>query len=405
LQPMFIVVTDGCGNKQVVEGNEKVLSARLSDARFFFEEDRRVPLKLRVTDLDRIAFFEKLGNMYHRTERVGKLVEWVGKRLGLDEAGIKTARRVAELSKADLTTKMVYEFPELQGVMGKEYALLSGEDPKVALGIYEHYLPRFAEDELPGSMEGTAVAIADRLDSIIGAFSAGFIPTGSEDPYGIRRAVNGVIRIVMGKGLDLLLDEALEHGYKLYEPVFLGYLFARGETGYQDFPRIKKEVLDFLAGRLRPILLDKGIRYDVADAALYGFNDILDAVEKANALNPLVKEPWFGGVVASADRLSRIAGNAPREQVLEHDLVEKEEKGLYELYLKVNWETGERVKKQEWAEAAGQLAALTDPIELFFDKVLVMHQDERIRLNRLALLKSIGKLYLSVADFRKIVLA
>jgi glycyl-tRNA synthetase beta chain len=405
LQAMFIVVTDACRNRQVVKGNEKVLSARLSDARFFFEEDRRVPLKLRVTDLDRIAFFEKLGNMYHRTERVGKLVEWVGKRLGLDEAGIKTARRVAELSKADLTTKMVYEFPELQGVMGKEYALLSGEDPKVAQGIYEHYLPRFAEDELPRSLEGMAVAVADRLDSIIGAFSAGFIPTGSEDPYGIRRAVNGIIRIVMGKGLDLLLDEALEHGYKLYEPVFLGYLFAKGETGYQDFPRIKKEVLDFFAGRLRPILLEKGIRYDVADAALYGFNDISDVVEKASALNPLVKEPWFGGVVASAGRLSRIAGNAPREQVLEHDLVEKEEKDLYELYLKVNWEVGERIKKQEWAEAARQLAVLTDPIELFFDKVLVMHQDERIRLNRLALLRSMEKLYLSVADFRKIVLS
>jgi glycyl-tRNA synthetase beta chain len=404
LQAKFAVVTDGCRNPKVVEGNEKVLSARLSDARFFFEEDKKQPLKLRIPDLEKVGFFEKLGNLYHKTERMGKLGEWIGKRLGLDENGIKTVRRIAELCKADLTTKMVFEFPELQGVIGKEYARLSGEDPKVAQGILEHYLPRSAEDEVPRSPEGTVSALADRLDSIVGAFSAGYIPTGSEDPYGIRRAVHGTIRIVIEKKIDLLLDEAIEHAFKLYEPVFLGYLFNKGETGYQDFPKIKKEILEFFVGRLRPLLLEKGIRYDVADASLYGFNDILDVTEKAQALNKIVNEPWFPGVVASADRLSRIAKDAPREQVLEHDLVEKEEKELYELYLKVNWEVNERIKKEQWAEATKELAKLTDPIENFFDKVLVMHKDERLKLNRLALLKSLEKLYLSVADFRKIVI-
>jgi len=404
LQAKFVVITDGCKNPGVVEGNEKVLSARLSDARFFFEEDQKQPLKLRATDLDKVAFFEKLGNMYHKVERMSKLAEWLGKKIGLDESGIKTSRRIAELSKADLTTRMVYEFPELQGVMGREYALLSNEDPKVARGIFEHYQPRFAEDDLPQSLEGTAVALADRFDSIVGAFSVGYIPTGSEDPYGIRRAVNGVVRITLEKKLDLLLDETLERSYKLYEPVFLGYLFGKGETGYQDFYRIKKEILDFIAGRLRPILLEQGIRYDLADAVLYEYNDILDVFEKARALNPVLNEGWFAGVVASADRLSRIAGNAPREQVLEHDLEEKEEKGLYELYLKINWEVGEKVKDGKWAEAARELSKLTDPIETFFDQVLVMHENERIRLNRLALLKSLEKLYLSIADFRKIVI-
>lgn len=404
LQAKFVVVTDGCKNPKVVEGNEKVLSARLADARFFFEEDKKQPLKMRILDLEKVAFFEKLGNLYHKTERMAKLGEWIGKRLGLSEEEIKIVRRIAELCKADLTTKMVFEFPELQGVMGKEYALRSGEDPKVAQGIFEHYLPRFAEDELPKSREGTVCALADRLDSIVGAFSAGYIPTGSEDPYGIRRAVHGVIRIILEKKLDLLLDETFEHAYKLYEPVFLGYLFSKGETGYQDFPKIKKELLEFFAARLRPLLLERGIRYDVADACLYGFNDIRDVMEKASALAPLVNEKWFLGVVTSADRLTRIAGNAPREQVLEHDLVEKEEKELYNLYLKVNWEVNEEIKKERWAEAAKTLAKLTDPIETFFDKVLVMHEDERLKLNRLALLKSLEKLYLSVADFRKIVM-
>ena len=404
LQARFVVVTDGCENPKVVEGNEKVLSARLADARFFFEEDSKQPLKLRVGDLEKVSFFEKLGTVYHKVERMGRLVDHIGKRIGLDEKGIKTAHRIAELSKADLTTKMVYEFPELQGVMGREYARLSGEDPIVAQGIYEHYLPRFADDELPQSPEGMAVAIADRIDSMVGAFSVGSIPTGSEDPYGIRRAANGIIRIVLEKKVELLLDEALEHAYKLYEPVFLGYLFAKGETGYQDFPRIKKEILQFIAGRLRPQLLEQGIRYDVADAALYDLNDILDVQGKAFALNPLITEKWFAGVVASADRLSRIAGQAPRRQVLEHDLAEPEEKSLYDLYLKVNWEVADKSKKGDWAAAAKELAKLTDPIETFFDKILVMHKDERIKLNRLALLKSLENDYLSVADFRKIVI-
>jgi len=404
LQAKFVVITDGCKNPKVVEGNEKVLSARLSDARFFFEEDKKVALKLRIPDLERVAFFEKLGNIYHKSERIGKLSEWLGKRLGLDENQIKLCRRISELCKADLTTKMVFEFPELQGAMGRTYALLSGEDPKVADGILEHYLPRTAEDKLPTSPEGTAVAIADRLDTIVGAFSAGYIPTGSEDPYGLRRATHGIIRIILEKKLDFLLDEAIEYAYKLYEPVFLGYLFNKGETGYQNLPGIKKDVLEFFVSRLRPLLLDKGMRHDVVEASLCGFNDILDVTEKASALNPLANEGWLRGVVASADRLSRIAGNAPHDQVMEHDLIEKEEKDLYELYLKVNWEVNENIKKEMWAQAARELSRLTDPIEIFFDKVLVMHENERLKTNRLALLKSMEKLYLSVADFRKIVI-
>jgi glycyl-tRNA synthetase beta chain len=391
----FAVVTDACPNAKVVEGNEKVLSARLADARFFFEEDKKEPLKMRIPDLAKVAFFEKLGNLHQKADRMEKLGEWLGKRLGLDEAGITTVKRIAQLCKADLTTKMVFEFPELQGVMGREYAKLSGEDPAVALGIFEHYLPRSADDELPKSLPGTVAALADRIDSIVGSFSAGNIPTGSEDPYGIRRAAQGIIKIIIDKKLDILLDEAFQHSHKLYETLL---------PGSHDYPKIKAAMLDFFVGRLRPHLLDRGIRHDVAEAALGDFNDILDVVEKAEALNAVVSAPWFAGVIASADRLSRIAGHAPRENVLEHDLVDPEEKDLYQLYLKVNVEVAELSKKEQWAEAAKELARLTDPIELFFDKILVMHQDERLKMNRLALLKSLEKTYLSVADFRKIVI-
>jgi len=400
----FVVVTDGCKNPGVVEGNQKVLSARLSDARFFFEEDKKLPLKVRVADLERIAFFEKLGTVSHKVERIGKLSEWMGKRFGLEEEGIKIARRIAELCKADLTTKMVYEFPELQGIMGKEYALLSGENPRVAQGIFEHYLPRYAGDKVPQSMEGTAVALADRIDSLVGCFSVGAVPTGSEDPYGLRRAVHGIIRIVLEKKINLFLDEVIEHGYKLYEPVFLGYLFEKGETGYQDFPKIKKQIFDFVAGRYRPMLLDKHIRYDVVEAVLFDCNDILDCGEKAEVLNKLVSEDWLKGVVKSADRISRIAKGAPREEVMEADLIDKEEKDLFDLYMKINWEVGEAINQENWEKAAHSLAKLTDPIELFFEKVLVMHENEKLKINRLALLRSLEKLYRQFADFGKIVI-
>ena len=400
----FVVVTDGCKNAKVVEGNEKVLTARLSDAKFFFEEDLKLPLKLRMTDLDRVSFFEKLGTISNKVERMVKLSEWLAKNLNLEEQEVACARRVAELSKADLTTKIVYEFPELQGVIGKEYALLGGEEPMVAEGIFEHYLPRYAEDQLPQSPAGTVVALADRIDTLVGCFSIGSIPSGSEDPYGLRRAVHGIIRMVLEKNIDLLLDEAISHSYKLYEPVFLGFLFAQGETGYQDSAKIKKRILDFIAGRLRPILLEKGIRYDVVEAVLVDFNDILDAQKKAQVLNKLVSESWFAGVVRSADRIARIAKEARREEVLEGDFVEKEEKELFDLYLKINWEVGEAIKQEDWMKAVKELAKLTEPIEKYFEKVLVMHGEEKIKLNRLALLKSIDKLYLQVADLRKIVL-
>ncbi|MBU0672277.1 MAG: glycine--tRNA ligase subunit beta, partial [Candidatus Margulisbacteria bacterium] len=404
LTEKFVVVTDGCKNAGVVAGNQKVLSARLADAKFFFEEDKKLPLDVRRADLEKVGFFKKLGTLAHKVERIAKLSELFGKRLGLDEAGLQTVRRIAQLCKADLTTKMVYEFPELQGIMGREYALLSGEDARVAQGIFEHYLPRHAEDQLPKSLEGTIVALADRLDSLVGSFSIGAIPTGSVDPYGLRRAVNGIIRIMVAKSIDLLLDEMIEHSYKLYEPVFLSFMFEKGDTSYQDFPKIKKQILEFIANRLKPMFSDQGIRYDIIDAVLFDCNDILDCSVKAEILNQVVDKPWFAGIVRSADRVSRIAKNSSRDAAVEVDLVEPEEKELFSLYMKVNWEVGEAINKEDWQQALQALARLTEPIERFFDKVLVMHEDERLKANRLALLKSLEKLYLRVADFRKVVL-
>ncbi|MBU1027003.1 MAG: glycine--tRNA ligase subunit beta [Candidatus Margulisbacteria bacterium] len=398
----FVVVTDGCKSKTVVEGNEKVLSARLSDAKFFFEEDKKLPLKMRKADLDNVAFFENLGSISAKTERMAKLSAWIGKRLGFDEKTIENAKKISELCKADLTTKMVYEFPVLQGIMGKEYALLSGEDPKVAEGIFEHYLPRFADDKLPQSNEGLTVALADRIDSLVGCFSVGAIPTGSVDPYGLRRAANGIIRIILEKKLDLLLDEAFEHSYKSYEPIFKSS--NKPEKGYQLFGKVNGQLIEFVSARLKPILLDKGIRYDVVAAALAQFNDILDTVSKAEVMNGLVAQKWFSGIVVSADRICRIAKNAKPGEVNEQLLVDNEEKALFAEYMQVNWAVGEAVNSENWAKAIKALSGLTPAVEAFFEKVLVMHEDEKLKTNRLTLLKALEKLYLRVADFQQIVL-
>ncbi len=398
----FVVVTDGCKSKTVVDGNEKVLSARLSDAKFFFEEDKKNPLKMRKIDLNNVAFFENLGSISAKTERMAKLSAWIGKRLGLDEKTIENTRKISELCKADLTTKMVYEFPILQGVMGKEYALLSGEDPKVAEGIFEHYLPRFADDKLPQSNEGLTVALADRIDSLVGCFSVGAIPTGSVDPYGLRRAVNGIIRIILEKKLDILLDEAIENSFKTYESIFKSN--NKPEKGYQPLAKVSSQILEFISARLKPILLEKGIRYDVVAASLAEFNDILDTVSKAEVMNGLVSQKWFSGIVVSADRICRIAKNAKHGEVNEELLVDKEEKELFAEYMQVNWAVGEAENEEDWTRAIKSLSSLTPLVEAFFDKVLVMHEDEKLKSNRLTLLKALEKLYLRVADFQQIVL-
>ncbi|MCX5726650.1 MAG: glycine--tRNA ligase subunit beta, partial [Candidatus Saganbacteria bacterium] len=247
-----------------------------------------------------------------------------------------------------------FEFTELQGVMGREYALASGESKAVAQGIYEHYLPKFAGDALPRSVEGAIVSIADRRDTVLGCFSIGLIPTGSEDPYMLRRQAHGIVEIALKNNFDILLDETIEKAYKLYEPVFHEYLSNKGEIGHKDYGKIKASVLDFISARLKAILEEEGIRYDIIDAALGGFNDIVDSHEKAKVL-------------------------------------------------KTNWAVGEALRGGEWEKAMKELSKLTKPVDEFFQKVLVMHEDEKIKINRLALLKCMEKMYLGVADFPKIV--
>lgn len=407
LKNSFVNVTNGVKKEDiasVTEGNERVLTARLNDAKFFFEEDRKKTLADLTPGLAKVAFIEKLGSVLEKVERVRALSSWIARELKMPETGRENAERIAELCKSDLLTHMVYEFPSLQGIMGREYSLLEGRSREVAAGIFEHYLPRFAGDILPSSMEGAVVAIADKMDTIVGCFSIDLIPSGSEDPFALRRQAQGIVNVLIDRKLNLALDLLIEKSYKLYEPLFLGELFTSGRVKYNNIDKVIPDALSFIAARLKGSMLEKGVRYDVADAVLAGFEDVLDAFERAAAVTGALKKDWFKGIVMTADRLHRLGVNATRSNVVEHDFAANEEKNIYQLYLKVNEQVTAAAHAGDYASSMMALAQMTAPVDDLFVKVMIMDKDERLKANRLALLKTLERMYLEVADFSKIVM-
>jgi glycyl-tRNA synthetase beta chain len=407
LMPVFVNIADGTKAediKAVAEGNERVLVARLNDAKFFFDEDRKNLLAENVPKLTKVAFYEKLGSMYEKVERISALSAWIAKELRLPDAKKNNIKEIAALCKADLLSQMVYEFPSLQGVMGREYSLIEGKPKEIAAGIFEHYLPRHAEDELPSSIEGAVVGLADKIDSIVGCFSIDLIPSGSEDPYGLRRQAHGIVSILLGRKTGLALDELVEKAYKLYEPLFLGEVFTAGKVKYNEVSKVIPGVLSFIAARLKGIMLEEGISYDVADAVLAGFEDVLDAHEKAKAVSKSLKEEWLKGIVFTADRITRLAVNANRDNVIETDFVSEDERSLYALFLDVNNSVNELLERSDYEKALRELARMTKPVDDFFIKVMVMDKNEKLRANRLALLKTLERMYLEIGDLSKIVM-
>ncbi len=393
LESKFVVITDGAAktyHKNIREGNQKVLSARLEDAKFFFEEDNKVSLGNRVGELEKIAFFEKLGNMKQKTNRVVAMAEFIAKKLNVSTSQIRAVLRAAELCKADLITQMVFEFPTLQGVMGREYVK---ESKEVGQGIYEHYLPRHAGDSLPQTMPGIIVSLADKLDTLIGCFSLGYEPTGSADPYGLRRAAIGIIAILKNKEIKLNLFGVVDFGYKAYEGII---------AEPKDLSAVKKALLKFLGIRLRKVLLDQKVRHDIIDAVLYNYTDVFDIFQKVEAIEGAMGEKWFKLICESADRIVRISKGHKNDKVNPADLEDVAEKELHSIFNKLKWEVEEKVKSGNYKAAFERLSSLSGPISDFFDQVLVMHKDERLKNNRLALLRSIANFYLKIANFSEI---
>ncbi len=391
LLPNFITINNTLAEDPsvVVKGNERVLRARLSDARFFFEEDQKVRLETRVESLKAVVYQQKLGTSYEKMERFRTIAEGLADQLN---PSVKAkASRAAFLCKADLVSGMVGEFPEVQGVMGREYALLQGEDAEVAAAIAEHYLPTQGGGDLPASDIGAIVSIADKLDTICGCFGVGLIPTGSADPYALRRSALGIINIIIdreyGLSLRALIDNALE---------LLASKLTRPRHEVAD------DVLEFFRGRLVNLLAD---RYpaDAVDAAVSAsFDDLVDVTARVAALAEFKSRPDFEPLAIAFKRVCNIVKEeviTPVTADLFQDAAEGELHGAFQA---VQTRVAAAVASRAYLDALTGIATLRGPVDTFFERVMVMAEDERVRTNRLALLQEIKGLFRDIADFAKI---
>jgi len=395
LLPKFITVRNGSEEylDNVREGNVKVLLARLADAEFFYQEDQRVPLLEKVERLKKVVFQESLGTVYDKVKRIEKLAVFVAQSLGWNQEEIELVKTGASIAKADLVTNMVYEFPELQGIMGGYYAKLEGYDPRICQGVREHYQPRFAGDQVPESKVGIAVSLADKLDTIVGCFGVGLIPTGSQDPLGLRRQALGICNTIVEHGLKLSLTSFITEAYRLY-----------GGILQEDLEQTKTQVLQFFKQRIQNILEERNIRYDVIDAVLAaGFDDLADTCLRAEALQAFEKNPHYHSLVTAFARAANLTKNVEKFEVEEGFLLENAEKELSKAVEKVSVLVEKATDKSLYTEALEKISTLHRPIDDFFSEVMVMVEDKKIRENRLGLLQKITYLTSHIADLSKLV--
>ncbi|MCD6508637.1 glycine--tRNA ligase subunit beta [Candidatus Poribacteria bacterium] len=395
LLPKFITISNGTDNgwENVKRGNERVLGARLDDAEFFYKEDQREPLADKVEKLRHVIFQEKLGSLYDKTQRLRNLVVYMAGELGMDEEDMEMAARAAELCKADLVTHMVIEFPELQGIMGGYYARNSGEPEEVALAIKEHYKPYSSEDEIPSTLLGAILSIADRIDTIVGHFGIGETPTGSQDPYGLRRGAIGLIRIIRRMNLALDIEDMVRYTCSLYEDRI-------DENTAQG-------VMRFIRDRLFNMFIDEGFEHDVVDAVLSGgFNMIHNLQERMKVVSEFKSSEEFDKIYPSFYRTFRIIPKGWQDtSVDEGKLIEDGERELFYRFSEIEPLVERLCEDGDFPGALRELSKLQPIIDRFFDEVLVMAEDEGLKRNRLALLKRITESLCLVADFSKLVVS
>lgn len=396
LMNYFITVRNGDDRylEIVQEGNERVLKARLADADFFYSEDKKIPLDNCVEKLKNVVFQESLGTIYDKTERITAVSGYIAEVIGIGSDEKSSLRRSAYLCKADLVTNMVKEFDELQGIMGREYALMQGEKKEVAEAIFEHYLPRYAGDDVPKTMNGSILSISDKIDTICGCFAIGIQPTGSQDPYALRRQAIGITSIILEGRMHLGLADLIDIALKP---------FAEKGILKGDAKAVKNDVIEFIRQRFRNVMIDRGFGYDVIDAVINaGFDDIYDSFLKIEELSKWKNREEFLNILSSFNRVSNLASKAASPQINKELLREKAEKELFDAYEKVNAEFAGYVDKKEYGKALQLLIALKKPIDDFFDNIMVMVEDEDIRNNRLGLLRSMADMMNRIADLGSI---
>lgn len=381
----FIFVTNIASKdpQQIISGNEKVVRPRLSDAQFFFNTDRKQKLEQRLDSLKTVLFQQQLGTLAEKSERISKVAGFVAAKIGAEQAA---AERAGLLSKADLMTNMVGEFPEVQGIMGMHYARLDGEGEAVALALNEQYMPRFAGDQLPSRLEGAAVAIADKLDTLVGIFGIGQAPKGDKDPFALRRAAIGALRIMVEKQLPLDLTDIIAFSQQTF-----GSKLSNG--------KVAEEVLDFMLGRFRAWYEAEGYSVDVIQAVLARRpTNPADFDRRVKAVAEFGKLDAATALAAANKRVANILAKVEGDIAATVNSALLQEDAEQALHSAIVAEQAYQAGQHSYAEGLAHLASMRDVIDSFFDKVMVNADDAAVRANRQALLKQLRELFLQVAD-------
>ncbi|HEY1044603.1 MAG TPA: glycine--tRNA ligase subunit beta [Telluria sp.] len=391
LRSRFLIVSNIETNdpQHIIGGNERVVRPRLSDAKFFFEQDKKKSLESRLLHLSNVVYHNKLGTQAERTERVMSLAGSIAKRLGYDVA---LAERGALLAKADLLTDMVGEFPELQGIMGTYYARHDGEHEEVALAASEHYQPRFAGDTLPSTQTGTAVALADKLETLIGIWSVGQQPTGEKDPFALRRHALGVMRMLVEKRLPILFTELLSLASTIFEQ-------------HPGFKNPSAELKVFMMDRLRGLLRDRGFTPIEVEAVLATEPDFVgDVIQKLEAVRAFAALPESSSLAAANKRINNILKKTSVfDAVVKQELLKEEaERSLYTSVARIRPIVEEAFRAHDYKTALITLAQVRNDVDTYFDHVMVMAEDSALRTNRLAQLASLHHMMNRVADISKL---
>ncbi|MFH1825440.1 MAG: glycine--tRNA ligase subunit beta [Candidatus Firestonebacteria bacterium] len=388
LLPYFIFVENGIGqyHHTVREGNERVLKARFKDGEFFFKEDKKTTLHSKVDKLKLVVFQEELGSVYDKIQRLTMLSEKVKEIFKL--SNLDKVKRAIYLCKADLVTDVVKEFPGLQGIIGREYALIDGEPEEVANAICEHYL-------LPKSTIGLVLSILDKIDTIVGCFSVGLIPTGSQDQYGLRRDALGIINVIFKNNIDIKLKEIIDNSFDTYSNKLK-----------VDKEKVSFDILEFFKGRMQSILLERNIRYDIVNAVLnVNFDNIYLTFIRAEILNNISKRDDFNKIITVFSRVMNILPKSLGFKEIKENLFREEiEKELFTMVKSNENKFLNLIDKKEFDKAFDIISSFSPHIDRFFDKVLVMDKNNDIRNNRLSLLQYINSMFTKIADFSKIVI-
>ncbi|MGR6835438.1 glycine--tRNA ligase subunit beta [Syntrophomonas erecta] len=394
LLPGFIGVRNGIDKHLdiVRAGNERVLKARLEDALFFWKEDTKKPLESMVSGLAAVMFHERLGSMMEKIERMQRIAVYIADETGLGDK--KFVERVAWLCKADLVSSMVHEFPELQGIMGRYYAQKSGEDEEVNQAIFEHYLPRFSGDILPATGTGIVLSLADKIYNLVGCFSIGIRPTGSQDPYALRRQALGIVHVILDQGIKLDLEKLIERTYGEFVPINPDY----------ELNDTVKDVIDFIMQRLRGVLLERGFSYDVIDAVQYaGLKRIDDFFQRVQVIQQFKNNPLFEDFMVVYNRSNNLSKKWSSQDVNEQVLEDDSEKELFACLAPLQTRVMQNVNSQDYLAALTAIAEIRPYLDSFFEAVMVMVEDEDLKAARLGMLKKVVGFCHTIANFGKVV--